>query len=83
MIPEARRAAASFELSDATGTVIQSGEAEALVGDEALVVGPVTASFLDVDGLSVGEYRIQMELWPGGRLSLVLRWLGYGAQRRS
>ena len=70
MIAEARRARASFDLSDASDLVRQSGEAEALISDEALVVGPVSVSWLDADVLSAADYRIALDLWPGGRLVL-------------
>jgi len=70
MTSEARRAPASFALSDASGNVRQSGEAEAIVGDDALVVGPVSVSWLDADAVTAADYRIQLELWPQGRLVL-------------
>jgi hypothetical protein len=70
VISEARRAAASFELLDANGTVTKSGQAEALVGDEALTVGDVSVSYLDADVLTAHDYRVDLELWPGGRLAL-------------
>ena len=74
MVAEPRRAAAAFELLDATGNVRRSGEAEALVGDDALSVGPVTVSWLDADRLTAADYRLELHLWPEGRL--VLRQLG-------
>jgi len=74
VVAEPRRAAAAFELLDATGNVRHSGEAEALIGDDALSVGPVTVSWLDADRLSAADYRIELHLWPEGRL--VLRQLG-------
>ena len=70
MTSEPRRAVTAFELSDANGAVVQSGEAEAVIGDDGLSVGPVTVSFLDADGLEAANYRIQLDLWPGGRLTL-------------
>lgn len=70
MIAEGRRARASFALSDTNAAVVQSGEAEAVIGDDALSVGPVTVSFLDADSLSAADYRIELSLWPGGRLVL-------------
>ena len=68
MIAEPRRAAASFELSDASGVVRQAGAAEAQIGDDALTVGPVTVSFLDADAVSAADYRIELDVWPDGRL---------------
>ena len=47
---------------------------EALIGDDALSVGPVTVSWLDADRLTAVDYRLEMHLWPEGRL--VLRQLG-------
>ena len=74
MIAEARRATAAFELLGASGNVRQSGEAEALIGDDALSVGPVTVSWLDADRLTAADYRLDLQIWPEGRL--VLRQLG-------
>ncbi len=74
MVAEPRRAAVAFELLDATGNVRRSGEGEALIGDDALSVGPVTVSWLDADRLTAADYRLEMHLWPEGRL--VLRQLG-------
>ncbi|HET9012338.1 MAG TPA: hypothetical protein VFN38_11025, partial [Gemmatimonadaceae bacterium] len=70
MIAEARRANAAFALFDASGAVARSGEAIAVVGDDALTVGPVTVSFLDADSLRAADYRIELGLWPSGRLEL-------------
>ena len=74
MVAEPRRAAAAFELLDATGSVRQAGDGEAVIGDDALSVGPVTISWLDADRLTAADYRIELHLWPEGRL--VLRQLG-------
>jgi hypothetical protein len=74
VIAEARRATAAFELLGASGNVRQSGEAEALIGDDALSVGPVTVSWLDADRLTAADYRLDLQIWPEGRL--VLRQLG-------
>ena len=70
MIPEPRRAAAAFALSDAGARVTRSGEGEARIGDEALSIGPVTVSYLDAERLSAGDHRIELDLWPSGRLAL-------------
>jgi len=74
VVAEPRRAAAAFEVLDATGDVRRSGEAEALIGNDALSVGPVTVSWLDADRLTAADYRLELHLWPEGRL--VLRQLG-------
>src|SRR5512134_1563127 len=70
MTTDPRRAGATFALSDAGGAVTHQGEAEAVIGDDALGVGPVTVSFLDADALRAADYRIELDLWPGGRLAL-------------
>jgi hypothetical protein len=70
VIPEPRRAGASFTLSGEGGTVVRTGEAEALIGDETLTIGPVSVSYLDADVLTTADYRIEIELWPSGRLVL-------------
>ena len=74
MVAEPRRAAAAFQLVDATGSVRQAGDGEAVIGDDALSVGPATISWLDADRLTAADYRIELHLWPEGRL--VLRQLG-------
>jgi hypothetical protein len=74
VVAEPRRAAAAFELLGATGSVRQAGDGEAVIGDDALSVGPVTISWLDADRLTSADYRIELHLWPEGRL--VLRQLG-------
>ena len=70
MTADARRAGATFASSDAGGTVTAQGEAEAVIGDDALGVGPVTVSFLDADALRAADYKIELDLWPGGRVAL-------------
>jgi hypothetical protein len=74
VVAEPRRAAAAFELLDATGNVRRAGDGEALIGDDALSVGAVTVSWLDADRLTAADYRLELHLWPEGRL--VLRQLG-------
>lgn len=70
MSAEPRRAPAAFALSDASGQLLQRGEAEAVIGDDVLVVGPVSASLIDIDVVSAADYRIELTLWPSGRLDL-------------
>ena len=41
-----------------------------MIGEEALIIGPVTVSYLDADALSAADYRIELSLWPGGRIVL-------------
>ena len=70
MVAEPRRAAAAFELRDGAGNVRQSGADEALIGDDALSVGTVSVSWLDADRLTAADYRLEIHLWPEGRLLL-------------
>jgi hypothetical protein len=70
VIAEGRRAPVAFALFDGSGAVAESGEGDAVIGDDTLVVGPVTVSFLDADSVSAADYRIELMLWPGGRLQL-------------
>lgn len=70
MTTEPRRAGAAFVLTDGSGRVSQSGEAEAVIGDDALTVGPVSASYLDADAIRAADYRIEVQLWPNERLVL-------------
>jgi len=67
---DTRRAPAAYALTDAQGQAGPSGTAEAVVGDDALSVGPVTVAFLDADALRAADYRIELDCWPGGRLVL-------------
>ena len=69
MSSDARRAPASFVRTEAGG-VVTRGEGEARVEDDALSVGPVRVSFLDVDQLGASDYRIALGLWPEGSLEL-------------
>src|SRR6185312_16893154 len=66
---ETRRAPAAFVLTDGTGVTAQ-GDAEAVIGDDDLRVGPVTVAFLDADAVRVADYRIEIDCWPSGRLTL-------------
>lgn len=70
MTGDLRRARAAFARHDAGGAVSQQGEGEALIGDDGLSVGPVTVSFLDADAMRATDYRIELDLWPDGRLVL-------------
>ncbi len=70
MTDEARRAPASFALHDAAGAVLQEGQADAVIGDADLGIGPISAAHLDIDGLRAADYRIELDLWPDRRLTL-------------
>jgi hypothetical protein len=70
MTNDLRRAKAAFGLYNAGGSAVQQGEGEAVVGEEALSVGPLIASFQDAGAVRVADYRIELDLWPGGQLIL-------------
>lgn len=70
MTSEARRAPAAFELFDSREAVIEAGNAEAIITDDGLTVGDVTIAFVDADSLTTGDYRIEIGLWPAGKLVL-------------
>ena len=70
MSDEVRRAPVTYALLDAAGQQREAGAAEAVIGDDGISVGPVTVAFLDVDALRAADYRIALDLWPGGRLVL-------------
>jgi len=65
-----RRAPASYALLDGAGATMQHGPGEAVIGDDGVSVGPVTVAFLDADALRAADYRIELDLWPSGRLAL-------------
>jgi hypothetical protein len=65
-----RQAPAAFAWHDGRGVATQRGEGVAVIGDDALSVGPVTVVFLDADGLRAGDYRLELDCWPEGRLVL-------------
>lgn len=70
MSSDARRAPAAFELHDSREAVTQTGNAEAIINDDGLTVGDVSISFVDADSLTTGDYRIELGLWPEGKLVL-------------
>lgn len=70
MSDETRRAPAAFELTTGTGATTAHGEAEAVISDDDLRVGPVTVVFLDADAVRVADYRIEIDCWPSGQLIL-------------
>ena len=70
MTSDARRAPASFELHDAREAVIKADSAEAIVTDDGLAIGDVNIEFVDADSLNAGDYRIELGLWPEGKLVL-------------
>lgn len=64
MTDEIRRARCRWELGD------QHGEGVAEISDDGLTVGAVSVSFQDADQLRAADYRIELDLWPSGRLVL-------------
>ena len=70
MSDEPRRARAAWALYDAAGRCAQQGNAEAVIDDAGLSVGTNHVAFVDADGFSAADYRIELELWPAGRLVL-------------
>jgi hypothetical protein len=67
---EIRRARAKYAFVRGDGTVRAEGEAEVVVGDSELTVGPLVVSYLDADALHAADYRVTLELWPEGTLVL-------------
>lgn len=73
MAEDTRRARTMFAFAaaeDGGGGSGPTGNAEAVIGDDALSVGPVTVAFLDADALRAADYRIELDCWPSGRLTL-------------
>jgi len=70
MAEDTRRAGAAFAFAGAEGKTGPTGSAEAVIGDDALSVGPLTISFVDADALRAADYRIELDCWPSGRLVL-------------
>jgi hypothetical protein len=67
---ETRRAPAAFAFHDAAGALTAQGQAEAIIEDDRLAVGPAIIAFLDADTLHPTDYRIEIGCWPEGRLVL-------------
>ncbi len=70
MTTESRQARARYALRDGKGAVTREGEAEAVIGEAGVTVGPASVSYLDADALRAADYRIEIDLWPGGQLVL-------------
>src|SRR5262245_29502372 len=73
MVPEAagsREASATFALLDGKGEVTEEGSGTAVVDDERLRAGPLVVSHLDADALRAADHRLELDLWPRGRLLL-------------
>lgn len=65
---EARRATASFARLDGAGQVVEEGSGAAAIDDERVTVGPLVVAHLDAEALRAADHRIEIDLWPGGRL---------------
>ena len=70
MVDDTRRAGLAYSLAGADRAGVQAGRAEAVIGDDGVSVGPVSLSFLDADALRAADYRIEIDCWPAGRLTL-------------
>lgn len=70
MTSDTRRAPAAFELYDSRDAVTKAGSAEAIINDDSVAVGEVSVAFIDADSLNTGDYRIELGLWPEGKLIL-------------
>ena len=70
VVDDTRRAGLAYSLAGIDGAADQAGRAEAVIGDDGLSVGPISVSFLDADGLRAADYRIEIDCWPAGRLTL-------------
>jgi hypothetical protein len=65
---DTRQAAATFARLDARGDVVEHGAGIAIVDDDRLHIGPLVVAHLDADALRAVDYRIEIDLWPDGRL---------------
>jgi hypothetical protein len=65
---EAREASATYALLDAQGDTREQGDGTAVVDDERLHVGPLVVAHLDADTLRAADHRLEIDLWPDGRL---------------
>ena len=68
MVTDARRAVASWALCDASGREQERGEAEAVIDDGGINVGLAGVAFVDADALRAVDRRIELDIWPDGRL---------------
>ena len=66
--PEARRAHGRFEWTGAGAP--SSGEGDALVGDDAVSIGPVFVEYLDADSFADADRVLTLDVHPEGRLTI-------------
>ena len=69
-IIEQRHASPAWALS---GVAVQGpvqGNAQAIIDDDGLSVGPRRVAWIDTDRVAFGAYRIELALWPAGTLEL-------------
>jgi hypothetical protein len=67
---ESRHASADFTLLDAGGAIVEHGSGAAVIDDERLNIGPLAVAFLDADAFRAVDHRVEIDLWPAGRLVL-------------
>jgi hypothetical protein len=67
---EQRRASPAWALRGATVQGPAEGRAQAIIDDDGLGVGPRRIAWIDTDRVVVGDYRLELTLWPGGTLVL-------------
>jgi hypothetical protein len=63
-----RQAPGYYTRLDAKGNTLEQGAGTAVVDDAGLHIGPLVVSHLDADGLRIADHRIEIDLWPNGRL---------------
>jgi hypothetical protein len=67
---EQRRASPAWALDGAATDGPAQGSGLALLDEEGLSVGPRRIAWVDTDRAAFGDYRIELGLWPAGRLEL-------------
>ena len=67
---EQRQATPAWALRGAPVQGPAEGRAQAFIDDEGLGVGPRRIAWIDTDRVVVGDYRIELTLWPAGTLEL-------------
>ena len=65
-----RQASATFAFLDGKGHVTEEGAGAAVIDDERLGIGPLVVAHLDADAMRAADFRLEIDLWPSGRLVL-------------
>jgi hypothetical protein len=65
---DTRQASGRYARLDPAGAVVEEGTGDAIVDDERLQVGPLVVAHLDADALRAADHRLEIDLWPHGRL---------------